>query len=575
MATATTAPPTLPVLPTLDDPAAADPAVAGAKAAALARARAAGLPVLPGVVVPVAIGRPAADAALAALSAGGSGAARLAVLEHGVPDPVVEAVADAVRAAGWSRLIVRSSAVVEDVGIWSGAFSTFTDVMPDEAAIAVRGVWASPFGVHTLERAEQAGTDPGEVAMAVLVQPMRDLHGGGRAEVQADGGVRLTATTGHLGDLMAGWGSGVEVRVRPDGAVEGGVDGLATPVLAAAADLARRTAAALDHEVIEWGADDGGVWLLQSGRRAVRTAAPASAAPLVGQGAAPVARLLAVLPGPLAEELVLPWALGAPDVVAGLVRHVLALPAPAPAGGPVGLEEDLARLRHLGDQMLRQVHGQRPDRARADAGALLQALRAGEDGVLDRIAGLGRPDPSVAAEAVEVLAGLVGRACRAGVARSTREVLSLSGAALRARLAGTGPEGVVDRVPPDRWEPVLHRLAVGAGEVVEGTGVGAGTAAGPVLRVTSLADPPAPRARHVVLVDRPVPAVAPLLWNAAALVAAGGSAGAHLLEVAGALNIPAVVACGLRPGDVGEGAVLAVDGGSGQVWQVPEGAMAS
>jgi phosphocarrier protein FPr len=75
------------------------------------------------------------------------------------------------------------------------------------------------------------------------------------------------------------------------------------------------------------------------------------------------------------------------------------------------------------------------------------------------------------------------------------------------------------------------------------------------------------RPRQVVVAPLPVPALSSLLWDAAGLVTTGGSAGAHLIEVARSLGVPAVVQCdGLRPDVVSPDTVIAVDGDRGQVW---------
>ncbi|MEO6121437.1 MAG: PEP/pyruvate-binding domain-containing protein, partial [Acidimicrobiales bacterium] len=110
--------PVVPVLP-LDDPAALDPAVVGAKAAALARATQAGLPVLPGFVI----------------TTGADWSANRAEIE------------DAWRAIGGPTraLVVRSSSTIEDGGSSSmaGMFTSVLDVVGwdsfDEAVHTVLG----------------------------------------------------------------------------------------------------------------------------------------------------------------------------------------------------------------------------------------------------------------------------------------------------------------------------------------------------------------------------------------------------------------------------------------------------
>ena len=70
----------------LDEADAQNPALVGAKAGRLARARARGLPVLDGFVVPVDVSLPVVTAAEAVLrSTNNSGAARSAVYNHQPP----------------------------------------------------------------------------------------------------------------------------------------------------------------------------------------------------------------------------------------------------------------------------------------------------------------------------------------------------------------------------------------------------------------------------------------------------------------------------------------------------------
>jgi pyruvate,water dikinase len=132
----------------LDDPRAADPALVGAKAANLARARAAGLPALSGVVLTTSWSPAEAAAAGAAW----------------------RRLSD----AGASRVVVRSSSTGEDGGESSmaGVFESVLDVGDEEHFHrAVDAV----FGSATAAR--DAGLV--DAAMAVLVQPMIDAVWGG------------------------------------------------------------------------------------------------------------------------------------------------------------------------------------------------------------------------------------------------------------------------------------------------------------------------------------------------------------------------------------------------------------
>jgi phosphoenolpyruvate-protein kinase (PTS system EI component) len=70
----------------------------------------------------------------------------------------------------------------------------------------------------------------------------------------------------------------------------------------------------------------------------------------------------------------------------------------------------------------------------------------------------------------------------------------------------------------------------------------------------------------VIVAGYPLPQYAPLLMDAAALVSRRGSEAAHLVAVARALGVPAVIGCGL-PAALGSGPhqYVAVDAWSGTV----------
>jgi len=73
----------------------------------------------------------------------------------------------------------------------------------------------------------------------------------------------------------------------------------------------------------------------------------------------------------------------------------------------------------------------------------------------------------------------------------------------------------------------------------------------------------------IVLVDRLVPGLAPLLFGARGVIARAGAASSHLAEVARSLGVPMVVGCHpetVTGPDPGAGAWFAtIDGGSGEV----------
>lgn len=235
-------------LVSLDDSVATDPLAVGSKSAALARARHAGLPVLPGYVVPVPASREAVRAGSRALAERGVGAARPAVLGVGV-DGEADLV-EAVRRLG-GRVIVRSSSPLEADQRWSGAFSSVGEVGPEDAATAVRACWASAFAPDVLERAADCGVEPEALALGVLIQPELRPSAGGLARVVGDH-VQVTKVDGHPGELLSGWVPGSTSWV-PGGSERD----------AEVAALALRVAELLGHDTIEWAIDDC-LYLLQS-----------------------------------------------------------------------------------------------------------------------------------------------------------------------------------------------------------------------------------------------------------------------------------------------------------------------
>src|ERR687891_1926639 len=136
----------------LNNPTGRDPAVAGAKAAALAVARRAGLPVLDGFVIPVGV------------------ATEVAAAARGAPLP--DTIAGPLRAA-WAELVppgdpvvVRSSSPHEDgsTSSMAGQFYSLLDV----------GGWA-----ELLAAVDEVVASAGGAPMAVLVQPfVRPVFGG-------------------------------------------------------------------------------------------------------------------------------------------------------------------------------------------------------------------------------------------------------------------------------------------------------------------------------------------------------------------------------------------------------------
>jgi pyruvate,water dikinase len=139
---------TIPSVVELDDPRAVDPALVGAKAANLARARSAGLPALPGVVLTTSWSRNETDAATDAWRRLSDDGAR--------------------------RVVVRSSSTGEDGGESSmaGVFESVLDVDDEERFLVA---------VDTVVQSAAAAREAGlvDATMAVLVQPMIDAQWGG------------------------------------------------------------------------------------------------------------------------------------------------------------------------------------------------------------------------------------------------------------------------------------------------------------------------------------------------------------------------------------------------------------
>lgn len=546
----------------LDDARALDPGVVGAKAARLAAAKRVGLPVLPGVVVPVDVARPAIATASAALADGGSGAARLAIMDVDVDGDVMAALRVGTSRLDWP-LVVRSSSPLETGGVWAGAFSSFDEIGPDDLRTAVRGVWASAFTVHALERCEAAGTDPRDVELAVLLQSQVHPVCAGSARAKPDHSVAVHATRGSPRDLMEGWDVGVRAHVSSRGRIEGDHEALelGAAALQAAAELARRTCAALGDNLIEWAWTGDEVVLLQSSRLAEQPVAAALRHDdLIDPMALRLARLAQRFPGALGEEFVLPWAVAIPEPV-----HE---PAASPSADPAA---DFARARALVRDLTKEVWQERADRALQLAMACFATLRGTDaPSALRTLHGLRPADPRRGHEILSLIAG-VGEALGPPLG-DPRALWRMTRQGVEGMIADPRPRanGAPSRLGPDRWEPFIHAAVRTHGTPCHGTPVVAGVSAGRVVVVRNPHDPPRIASRDVLVVDRPLPALAPLLWSASALVAGAGNPAAHLMEVTASLGVPTVLGLDLHHvggiAGLGRGSFLAaVDGEAGTV----------
>lgn len=285
----------------------------GAKAARLGAALRAGLPVLPGWIVPVGVGKSAMGAGVRAIRANGVGAGRVAVLGVSLDPGLVAELAAVVDGLG-GRVIVRSSSPLEGDGRWGGAFSSVTGAGRDEVASAVRSCWASAFAVDPLRRSEECGVGLEALELAVLVQPEIAPEAGGVAWVRADG-VTVEGVLGHPGALLAGWAE---------------AEALDAGVVADVEALAGRVYAELGDDAIEWAACEGQVWLLQAGRSAPENRGTEPAVPMPAGGMRVAGR--PGVPGMAAGPLVAgrPHQTGASDCRGAIVLVDRPVPALAP-----------------------------------------------------------------------------------------------------------------------------------------------------------------------------------------------------------------------------------------------------
>jgi phosphohistidine swiveling domain-containing protein len=539
---------------TLEEPRARDPRVAGAKAAGLAEAGARGLPVLPGVIAPTGVLASAIAAGAAALGRSPA-TAQLAVagarLDHGVERALRAACAGFGGAA-----VVRSSSPMDDDPRWSGAFATYHDVRPSDLATALLGCAASVFTRDVIGRSDELDLEPGAMELAALVQPWLRFDGGGIARLDGE----VVDVYGVLGDparLASGVGRGAAAAVGAGGGVQGDITlgGLAPDAALDVAALMRRVHGELRGASIEWGMAGGRLFLLQVRRAA---AAPAVAAPIAEPRVAPsaferhLARLAARFPGPMGELLVLPWAIGldaVPDA------------SPIPVTDPVA---SLREIRAISTTLLEATWGTRANEAAGrwatSARRLLVADPWNGPGDLDRVR---PPDPAGATRLVGLMRGLGETLTARGSLPHPEMTWRLDPEELQRAVVPAAPRPATPH-GPDRWEPFVAAVVEAGGIPLSGVAVSGGVGAGRVHRLVEGAGRPAPRA--VLVTDRPVPQIAPLLWGCAGLVTAEGGEGAHLFEVARSLGVPAVTSLRLDVlGASAPGTLVAVDGDRGTV----------
>jgi phosphohistidine swiveling domain-containing protein len=550
----------------LADRGARDRVLVGVKAARLAAAAGAGLPVLPGWVIPLDASSDALQGGMDALERGSAAGAYLAAMESPVPADLEELRR---RAAPEDQpLVVRSSTLLDDDGRWAGAFASYVGVGTSDLATAVRGCWASAFSGDVLGRCRETGIEVGGLRIGVLLQPYLRLETGGTARVHPEGTVAVTAAHGGPAGVVSGR-DGFEVIVGVDGRVaEGpGDSGFHADTVEAAAALARRAGAVVSAGVIEWGAIGDELFLLQIGPSSPESVAVALPSPTakgterVPADAERLARLVTAYPGPLGDALIVPWALGSHDV---------------PDGDDIVVEDPLAAIqeaRSSASELTAEVWQASPDSARDRAASVSRLLLEGRIAEGSRsIHDLLAPDPAAARRVVGLLRGVGAFLAGAGVLPAPSLVWRLTVSEIERAIRGDRP---VSRRGPGRWEPLVADVVRARGLHATGTPVSPGVGAGHAHVLQELRGIGHPGPREVLVTPLPLPHLAPLLWHSAALVSIGGSSGAHLFEVARSLGVPAVIGVDPAVSASGAGTLVAVDGGSGVVSILSSGGSSS
>jgi phosphohistidine swiveling domain-containing protein len=111
------------------------------------------------------------------------------------------------------------------------------------------------------------------------------------------------------------------------------------------------------------------------------------------------------------------------------------------------------------------------------------------------------------------------------------------------------------------------------GTRVAGRPAAPGMAAGPLVPCRPH-EPVPPNCRDaILLVERPVPGLAPLLFGARGVISRAGAAGSHLAEVARSLGVPMVTGCRTEavtgPSPVPGAWTASINGATGEVLLSP------
>lgn len=508
--------------------------------------RRAGLPILDGFAVESDASRHHLQLGAAALKTRGSGGARLAITNEPLADAA--RIVEAGEKLG-TRLVARSSTTLEASNVWSGAFTSYVDISPRELPKAVTGCWASAFSVDSLERQNAIGVEPGSFPMSVLVQSALEPAAGGTARVDPSGGITVHGVEGSPSPLLQGFVPGHKAVRNGGWAGDELLDLLGSQALDELARAVEAAFAGTGADSCEW-AMDGRIWILQLGRAGRQRAAKPklSGIDTAHPALLGLVRALATAPGPLGEELVVPWALGG---------------APLPfTSSPIRAPNPLDEAVEMSDRLLSAVWGMPASVARVEAGRVLSALRGTDpESVYTEMRQLSAPDPRTVIRLMGVLENLRETLVQLGVARNPAAAWHVTTHQARRALAGETVK-ISERLGIGRWEPLLTDVALGAGQVSQGAPASPGLGTGILSWIEEPSEAARFAPRSVLGSPHPVPPLAPLLWDAAAVITETGSPAAHFFESSRSLRVPAV--CGVNIDRAGA-LLLAVDGYEGTV----------
>lgn len=553
-----------------------DLSIVGAKAARLAEAFQKGLPVLPGVVVPVSESAELIKSAVASIPKVGVHAARFEVMESELP-----CLSDLETNFPYlnSDLVVRSSSPLEDAGVFSGVFSSYLGVRgSQEVNTACRGVWAS-----SLHELEEESSELEYAGMAVLIQPEIHPQFSGTAQVH-ETKVTIVTVAGSSAPLMAGWASGTTTHLPRDaGQVsitkEASQSLLRNEDLDLVAGLAVEVLDKVNADLIEWAIVDGRIYLLQAktagSNQQDGPTLDEDDGLFIPEGACAIAEVVYTLAGDVGDRLLSPLMLSQLESRRSLLP--LCRVPTEPLHSLPTLEEWQAMREHAEEASRDLWSSSELTQGPED---LLKELRGGSiDKAVEQVSSLDH----YSLEALEELARTLGCIAASMFARGALARIEDFWALERDDLEGFfRSAGEFDtqscrmkvqnqrRHALMRWEPFIYSTIMAHGHKLRGEAVSPGVGAGRVLYVPGLPTSTTPIPRMVLVAPNPIPQLAPLLWGAAGLVTFSGSEAAHLIEVARSVGVPTVINCDeavLRSfiGDSSGLVLAAVDGGHGVV----------